>query len=329
MTVYVSDNFQRANTVSGLGVATTGQTWTVQFGAMAIQNDTAQVMGTGTGDTLYYVDSGQSDCEIQATFANFTDQAGITFRFTSGGTYWYVQFGAASGSSTYGGINPGCQLHRNNSGDSVVASNTSAIPTATSTVEVILSGTSITVNLDGTQVLQYTDTTNFNTAATKHGFWDNQHGNLGNSLPGASFSSFEVTDGSTSTPQGTIAASGPSIVTVAGETVAIGSIAVSGVSDASIQGTSVLVGSVDTQGSSDATVSGSATPQGSISADGSSQSIASGTAVVIGAVDASGTSSAIIQGVNLPIGSIDAKGASNAVANVRRLCTSCNVNLAD
>lgn len=154
----VYDSFNRDN--APLGVTDTGQTWlydtNVSFGVVS---NTGQMLKANGTTNAAVVDSGLSDCIVQATFATNRDITRLTFRYTDGNNQIFVQ------------SNPNTSKYEVIKVDSGTQTSLGSYATTISERDVVrvrLSGTSITVFVNGVQAVKVDN--DFNMTATKHGF---------------------------------------------------------------------------------------------------------------------------------------------------------------
>lgn len=162
----VWDSFNRTDSATLLGSTETGQAWTALSGLWGISGNSAYEVNN-TGQAITVVETGVSDCTVSATLLAIQD-TGLCFRVTDNDNNFVTnpsglfrkQFGAYTHIGSFPSINSGDRL------------------------AVVLSGSTITVKVNGTAVLSVTDT--FNQTATKHGL-------RAHNSPLARFDDFEVT----------------------------------------------------------------------------------------------------------------------------------------
>jgi hypothetical protein len=155
--VLVSDDFNRADSTTAIGTATTGQTWTALNGTWGISSNQAYLTAN-VGGAIAVVDSGQANCEVEVVYSITNVQSKVICRastlsnyivFNSDGTLSKVVNGSFT---TLGTMSPAPSLA---SGD---------------IIKITLNGNNITAKVnDGAKgsVLTVTDT--FNNTITKHG----------------------------------------------------------------------------------------------------------------------------------------------------------------
>lgn len=162
----VADSFARADNVSALGSAATGQAWTVSTGTMGIKDRAAYAP---SGNAVATIDSGLSDCIIEAVLDAAVDQpqeAWLVFRSADGKR---LRCGFSATISKAGQTYRGIALQKI---DGAVTSLAVAEPFITGdTLAVRLQGDQITVYRNGRQVISATDA--LNQTATVHGIQTN------------------------------------------------------------------------------------------------------------------------------------------------------------
>lgn len=89
----LADTFDRADTTSGLGTATTGQTWTVSAGTFGILN--GEAYATSAVNTRAVIDTGYSDGEVSVSVTVTGGQEWLIFRFQDSNNYF--RFGTSGG----------------------------------------------------------------------------------------------------------------------------------------------------------------------------------------------------------------------------------------
>ena len=160
----LSDNFTRADSAT-LGVTSTGSVawenddpfaeWSIVSNKAAPRTTSAWALAT--------VETGKADCTVSWTIGTATN-LGLAFRCATSSTAstHIILFGGTlySGTNTGGAYTP-------------ISAATGATPTFTAgdVIDAVLSGSSITLKKNGTQVATYTSS--FNQTATKHGFISN------------------------------------------------------------------------------------------------------------------------------------------------------------
>lgn len=163
--VVVADDFNRADS-SSLGSTSVGSApWSVLTGAWGISSNTASPGATTL--SLAVVQTGVADCTVQMT-VNRADTAtppffGLCFRAVDVNNNWVLESGASSGTA---------KLYKKVAGGaySVAAQSASPIKFLTNDiVQVVLSGTSITVKRNGATIITVTDSAL--STATRHGLY--------------------------------------------------------------------------------------------------------------------------------------------------------------
>jgi hypothetical protein len=157
-TIY--DSFNRADNASSLGTSDSGHIWVYDSQVWGISGNKARPY-SGTADKSIYIDSGKSDCTVQCTFASALGTAAatahrMTFRWQDTTHYFAIQ-----------ATTTGYTLWLQNGGWTSLATSSGFTPAQGDVVKVVLSGSSITVFANGTQIISVTNT-NYQTA-TKHG----------------------------------------------------------------------------------------------------------------------------------------------------------------
>lgn len=151
-TTVVSDSFNRADSSTSLGSADTGQAWTALVGTWGITSNQAyNPVGGGDNQCTAVVDAGVSDCTVQVTKPNSHD-AGFVFRVVDANNY--LMFTEA-----------GVLYKRVGGGFTSIA--TCAVGSDGDVLAAVLSGTSVIVKRNGTQIVSVTESTH--QSATKHG----------------------------------------------------------------------------------------------------------------------------------------------------------------
>lgn len=172
----VYDGFDRANNGSSLGNADTGQLWSYLNSTWGISNSQAYNPSTsGPSDSqdksLAYFDVGVSDVDISVTFSSYASagyQGNLVIRAnTTNYSYIYLQWANTSeiDLATFDG----------NATWTNIATYTGATRGTSDKVRIVAQGSSITVYLNGTQIM--TATCTLNQSSTIHGL--NGQGNSG------------------------------------------------------------------------------------------------------------------------------------------------------
>lgn len=154
-----SDNFDRANSTTTLGAP-----WTALKGTWGISNNQAYLVTPDlSNDSFAVVDAGASDGHVQATIGVtplLFNYPGLVFRVSNASNFWEVAHNTGTGNwelYTYSG------------------SYTGPLATGVGTavqgdvVRVEMSGTNITLKVNGSTVLTYSGA--FNQTATQHGLY--------------------------------------------------------------------------------------------------------------------------------------------------------------
>lgn len=175
MSVLILDNFTDTNgtALESHTIAPTNTpaaTWSVLIGAAGqLTISSNRVVSSGAaGNYTDVCDSGASDCTIKATVqcVGATAEAGIAFRVQDASNFWYATGYAGDGHSYLYKVSAGSTTNPTSSAGSMGV--TSGVDF---TLEVDLSGSSITVKVNGTTAYTFTDSS-FSTA-TKHGLRSN------------------------------------------------------------------------------------------------------------------------------------------------------------
>ena len=177
-TVLVWDSFNRADTVSGIGTADSGQTWaTTNSGAGYAGINSNTMVQNQPGSNTSLIDSGVGNGYLKTTIVNnLAGNYGVLFRASNANTFWY--FGP-NGSAQFQLIKIVNNVQTFNQGTGVNTTGGGNLNTY-GTMEVIYSGQTITCKFNGVTLLTYIDTLNFNLSSTQVGlytyggnFWDN------------------------------------------------------------------------------------------------------------------------------------------------------------
>lgn len=155
----ITDDFNRTDSSTSLGVATTGQTWNALKGTWGISGNQAYQAAV-LADSLVVIESSRSDVTVQVTLPTNDKLSRLVFRAIDVNNYLY------------------CQSHTNQAGASfsfykVVNGTTTLINSVANTaangdvLKAVLNGSSVTLFKNGTQML--TATVTDHQTATKHG----------------------------------------------------------------------------------------------------------------------------------------------------------------
>jgi len=153
----ITDDFNRIDSTTSLGVATTGQAWVSQKGTWGISGNKAYASNPNGTDAIAVIDSGESDVTISVD-GTWNTSTGIAFRVNG------TDLLAAYINST------GLKLYKFTISTNELLGEYLFTPVVGTTyaIKVIANGSSIKVSLDGTERISVTNT--FNQTATKHGF---------------------------------------------------------------------------------------------------------------------------------------------------------------
>lgn len=170
-----TDNFNRTNSATSLGAATTGQAYTIPTSGsvFGISSNTAY-LSTLAATNIAYLDAGVSNCTVNTdivvasnTSNNSYRTDGIVFRYTDASNYWILQES----------WRPGFDGTKTITLNKIVAGVSSAVGAAanltasafTISLKVVLSGSSISYYAENGLIATVTDA--FNSSATKHGLY--------------------------------------------------------------------------------------------------------------------------------------------------------------
>ena len=160
----VFDDFNRADTAYGAGVGTSssGHVWqpTTYNAGRVLSN---QYIGrSGFGDACTWLDCGSADFTVKGTILTTGGaDTNLVGRFTDDANYWMAYHD--SGSSGFYSL-----WYRQSGSYTKVYQHGTLKPVAGDIVELVFSGTSISLKVNGTVL--YTHTSSFNQTATKAGF---------------------------------------------------------------------------------------------------------------------------------------------------------------
>lgn len=164
--VLVADSFDRSNSTTSLGNADSGQTWTnsVVYGnALGINSNAAY--NSASVDGVAVIDARTSGVNISMIVGTYADYMGFTFRYTDNNNYCIAEFQNTTHKLVVYGKLSGSAF----GGTSVSGYYISGMPTFVNgdTLQIIVSGTTVTVYVNGTSYGSLTITQN--ASATKHG----------------------------------------------------------------------------------------------------------------------------------------------------------------
>jgi hypothetical protein len=157
MAIIVQDSFNRVDSSTTLGTADSGQTWQALSGTWGITGGKAYSTTANT-DISAIVESNISDLKVSALLRN--NNASIAFRVIDSNNYLTALISPTEDK---------VKLYSKSSGSfSLLAEITNILNIDTDyTLSITANGSSITVNLDGVEIISHTST--FNQNATKHG----------------------------------------------------------------------------------------------------------------------------------------------------------------
>lgn len=157
------DNFNRSDNIGSWGNATTGQAWNILSGTGS-EIDTNEGRFSQGGTSLNTINGGKGDGTLSFTLVNnYAGNWGLAFRASNSNNFLFTGY---SGSA-------GFQLFQVNSSAFTVLSTTNIATSNPSNVNVTIEfvGQSIRVKHNGVEVINYTDTSNFNITATQVGIF--------------------------------------------------------------------------------------------------------------------------------------------------------------
>lgn len=151
----VSDGFTRSDSITTLGNAETGQTWSVDGGAVwgILSNQCYKYSGSSSNAVI---NAGVSNAKVTVTFSTATGYSSLIFRYTDASNFLRVN---ASG-GTYA-------LSKYVAGAWTVLGTSSVPPVNGDIISVQCNGTSIVGTINGVQ--QWSISESFNSTATSHG----------------------------------------------------------------------------------------------------------------------------------------------------------------
>lgn len=160
----IFDHFARADSSTTLNTSDSGDTWTAQNGTWGVSSGRAYLpTGSSAGIATLNGGTGDATVEVIASAVGGSGQGngGLVFRFSSTSNYWRLLLDGTSGQIF---------LQKVVSGSASTVWNGSSF-TAGDRLSVILSGSSIAAQKNGTTLTTATDS--FNSTATNHGLWIN------------------------------------------------------------------------------------------------------------------------------------------------------------
>lgn len=153
--VSITDSFNRASSATIMGNTDTGETWTVLSGTWGISSNTAYCSVAGVGQSHVVVDSGVSDCTITVTMSAL-DDGGLCFRAIDDNNLFVMAANAGA-----------AIVYRRTSGGFTAIMSPATTFTAGDVTQIVLSGTSIVWNKNGSLIASTTDSQGL--TATQHG----------------------------------------------------------------------------------------------------------------------------------------------------------------
>lgn len=148
------DSFDRADNASTAGSMDTGQAWAVSGGTWGISGNALYAPG---GSGTITMNSALSDCTIKTTLLSYASVSRIVMRQTDISNRLIL---------TASGLSWG--LYKTVSNTSTLIGSYGALPTNGDKIKCVLSGSTISIYING--VLAITTTETFNQTATNHGF---------------------------------------------------------------------------------------------------------------------------------------------------------------
>lgn len=156
-----SDDFNRADTDTGLGTSSSGHTWLTGGAGNSVWGiDTNRAKKVdGAIAAVAYIDSGVSDCTVEVTMATIDTRCGLSFRFSDNSNWWYLWWLTSTS----------FQVRKVEGGSSsAVFSHTQTMANG-DVLKVVLSGDQIGVYINDD--LKTTITDSFNQTAEGHGIY--------------------------------------------------------------------------------------------------------------------------------------------------------------
>lgn len=177
MATLASDTFNRADTASGLGTTSDGLfTWASALpGSLKISGNRVVLGTSSTADPCTTIDPGQADVTVQATMVTTGGDTSLVGRYTDDSNYWLAHMDSTGP----------VRLFKKVAGSYTQVSPTSGSgPNPGDLVQLVFSGSTVTMKVNGTTIFTTTDT--FNSTATKAGF------RIGSNSGAASWDNFSV-----------------------------------------------------------------------------------------------------------------------------------------
>lgn len=152
------DDFNRADTTTGLGTATDGKVWQNSARHRILGNRLKGVDGTGSEPTAW-VNAGVANYTVTATNWSGVADGGLVGRYTDDNNLWIGYSGVAGNVYT---------IHKREGSVYTQVAASTITPAAGDRVDLVFNGNSITLKVNGVEACSTTST--FNNAATKVGF---------------------------------------------------------------------------------------------------------------------------------------------------------------
>ena len=161
----VYDSFDRANSTNSLGNADTGQPWinSVVLGNPIGINGNAAYSASAV-DSYAVIDCASSDGALSIVVGTFADNMGITFRYADNSNYAFAVVSNSVSKFYIGGKSSGSTFGGSSASGYYISGVTLS---AGDTLKIVMSGTSITVYVNG--VSKGTLTITQNSTNKKHG----------------------------------------------------------------------------------------------------------------------------------------------------------------
>jgi hypothetical protein len=159
-----TDNFNRADSSAALGTPSDGgSAWVSQFSGGGVgwgisgNKGYDQYDAGGTG--IATLDSSSADTTVQATLSAVGNEIGLVARFSDTSNYLFIRARSSDGYT----------LFKRVAGSATSLGNYAGTPANGDVLALVMSGSSLTVQVNG--VSRITATDSFNNTATLHGLW--------------------------------------------------------------------------------------------------------------------------------------------------------------
>ncbi len=156
-----TDDFNRANTASNIGNPSDGGSAWVQLNGTWGISGNAAYESAGISDAVCYLESSVSDGDLSVTVGQIGSGNGwaMAFRISDASNYWYV--------TAFGGF--ALIISKRVAGSDSDIHTTSQTVNTSDVLKVTMSGNSLTVFVNGSQISALDTTDSFNNTATKVG----------------------------------------------------------------------------------------------------------------------------------------------------------------